>query len=111
MRQNNDEIEKRLVRIAWKCISPVIELNEQKYMEKDPEYASAINRLHICNVHLMMSDVSTNTMRTPINMKKAEAITRNPSNLNLILCSGYGTISSELVSILAQIGALPTFIP
>jgi len=98
MRQNNDEIEKRLVRIAWKCISPVIELNEQKYMEKDPEYASAINRLHICNVHLMMSDVSTNTMRTPINMKKAEVITRNPSNLNLILCSGYDTISSELVS-------------
>jgi len=40
IRQNNNEIKKRLGRLAWKTI---IELNEQNCMEKDPEYASAVN--------------------------------------------------------------------
>ena len=71
MRQNNDEIEKKTCQNSMEIYKHCNQIKWTKYMEKDPEYASAINRLHICNVQLMMSDVSTNTMRTPINMKKS----------------------------------------
>src|SRR5882724_4580418 len=44
MRQDNNEIKKRLGRLAWKSIDTIIELNEQKHMESDSEYAGAVNR-------------------------------------------------------------------
>jgi len=136
-----------------KSIDTVIELNEQKHMETDHEYANAVNRLHICKCifddmglfnsriiknstnpkgvdmgiaeHLeAVSIVSTNAMRTAIDMKKADVITRNPSNPELFLSVAYDTISSELVSnfhqkqllqldlsVLTQLGSLLAFIP
>src|SRR5882724_9380204 len=48
MRQDNNEIKKRLGRLAWKSVDTVIELNEQKRMENDLEYANAVNRLQNC---------------------------------------------------------------
>ena len=39
-----------------------------------------------------VSIVSTNAMRTAIDMKKADVITRNHSNPELFLCVAYDTI-------------------
>ena len=64
MRQNNNEIKTRLGRLAWKSVDTMIELNEQKQMENDLEYANVVNRLWNCkcnfdNVDLFNSRVIT----------------------------------------------------
>ncbi|KAJ3916684.1 hypothetical protein F5877DRAFT_4210, partial [Lentinula edodes] len=46
-KQSEDELMRRLGRMAWKSINAVVELHEQKRMEDDPEYAAAVSRLRI----------------------------------------------------------------
>jgi len=101
--QTNDEIQRRLGRMAWKTVDTVIELSEQQRMKSDPEYASAVQRLrtrecHIEDVELFnscliksstnpegidMGDnenssasiiVNTNLLRETLNMEKACAL-------------------------------------
>jgi hypothetical protein len=47
----NNELQQRLGRLAWRSITDVVELTEQKRMESDPQYAEAVGRLriHQCN--------------------------------------------------------------
>ena len=44
-RQTNEEIQKRLGRLAWKTINCVVNFTEQKRMEKDVQYGDAVARL------------------------------------------------------------------
>ncbi|KAJ3892226.1 hypothetical protein GG344DRAFT_45775, partial [Lentinula edodes] len=46
-RQSEEELMRRLGRMAWKSINTVVELHEQKRMEGDPEYAAAVCRLRM----------------------------------------------------------------
>lgn len=50
--QTNDEIQRRLGRMAWKTVNTVIELSEQQRMKSDPEYANAVQRLRTRECHL-----------------------------------------------------------
>ena len=113
MRQNNNEIKTRLGRLAWKSVDTVIELNEQKRMENDLEYANAVNRLQNCKCNFddvvlfnsrdissppnpngvnmgtlenidAVAIVSTNILRSGINTKKAEIISKIKIVLNLL---------------------------
>jgi ATP-dependent exoDNAse (exonuclease V) alpha subunit len=43
--ESNESLKAKLGRITWQSINAVIELSEQKRMESDPEYASAVLRL------------------------------------------------------------------
>jgi hypothetical protein len=45
--QTDDEIQKRLGRLAWKTINTVVTLTEQQRMKQDPEYADAVSRLRV----------------------------------------------------------------
>ncbi|KAJ3891207.1 hypothetical protein GG344DRAFT_26470, partial [Lentinula edodes] len=46
-KQTAEELMRRLGRIAWKSINTVVELQEQKRMEGDLEYAAAVCRLRV----------------------------------------------------------------
>ncbi len=126
MRQNNTEIKKRLGRLAWKSIDTVIELNEQKQMENDIEYAAAVNCLRLCQctiddvelfnsrlikgtinphgIDMGLSEnleaiaiVSTNLLRYGINMRKAEMISKTHNGPKLIICAAHDTINNQTV--------------
>jgi hypothetical protein len=100
--QTDDEIQKRLGRLAWKTIDTVVTLAEQQRMKLDPEYADAVSRLRVreCtyeDVELFNSRVirsadnsigidmgsapnieaaaivTTNNVREALNARKAEA--------------------------------------
>jgi len=100
--QTNEEIQRRLGRMAWKTVDTVIELTEQQRMKSDPEYASAVQRLQtqqchledveLFNSHVIKSNdhpegvdmgdnenfdasviVNTNLLREKLNMEKAHA--------------------------------------
>ena len=45
--QSNEEIAKRLGRMAWKSVNSVITLTEQERMKGDPEYAVTVQHLRI----------------------------------------------------------------
>lgn len=47
-RQTNDEIQKRLGRLAWKTVNMVVNFTKQQRMKDDVEYGDAIARLRIC---------------------------------------------------------------
>jgi hypothetical protein len=53
--QSNEEISKRLSRMAWKSINSVVTLTVQERMKHDPEYAAAVQRL--CIRECMLEDV------------------------------------------------------
>ena len=126
MKQSDAEIKKRLGHLAWKSIDTVIELNEQRCMENDPEYAAAVNRLcfHQCTiddvdlfnsrlikgttnpqgVDMGLSEnleaiaiVSTNLLRCGINMKKADIISKSHNGPKLIIWAAHDTISNQTV--------------
>ncbi|KAI6126025.1 hypothetical protein EDD16DRAFT_1464929, partial [Pisolithus croceorrhizus] len=40
------EIKRWLGRLAWKTVNTVVNLTEQQCMKGDPEYGSAVQRLH-----------------------------------------------------------------
>jgi hypothetical protein len=43
--QTDEEIQKRLGRLAWKSINTTINLTEQQRMKDDPEFGAAVSRL------------------------------------------------------------------
>lgn len=45
--QTDDEVQRRLGRLAWKTINTVVTLTEQQRMKLDPAYAEAVNRLRV----------------------------------------------------------------
>jgi len=45
--QTDDEIKKRLGRLAWKTVDTIVSLNEQERMKMDPEYGDVIRRLRV----------------------------------------------------------------
>jgi len=45
--QSNEEISKRLGRMAWKAVNSVVTLTEQERMKQDPEYGAAVRRLRV----------------------------------------------------------------
>jgi len=83
MKQDNNEIKKRLGILAWKSIDTVIELNEQKQMENDIEYGSAVNQLH--NRKCNFSDVdlfNSRVIKTPANPNGVDM--GNPENIEAV---------------------------
>ena len=112
--QSNEEIGKRLGRMAWKTVNSVVSLTEQERMKGDPEYGAAVQRLRIreCtfeDVELFNSRViksatkedgvdmgepchfaaaaivRTNLLRETLNLRKAQANT--DLHNPLILCA------------------------
>ncbi|KAG1765735.1 hypothetical protein EV702DRAFT_981311, partial [Suillus placidus] len=45
--QTDDEIQKRLGRLAWKTVNTVVTLSEQQRMKRDPAYGEAVSRLRV----------------------------------------------------------------
>ncbi|KAI5984365.1 hypothetical protein EDD15DRAFT_2107567, partial [Pisolithus albus] len=45
--QTNDEIQKRLGRLAWKTINTVVNFTEQQRMKNDMEYGDTVARLRV----------------------------------------------------------------
>ncbi|KAG1894374.1 uncharacterized protein F5891DRAFT_893426, partial [Suillus fuscotomentosus] len=45
--QTDDEVQKRLGRLAWKTINTVVTLTEQQRMKTDPAYGQAVSRLRV----------------------------------------------------------------
>lgn len=124
--QSNEEIGKRLGRLAWKTVNSVITLNEQQRMKSDPEYGSAVQRLRtrdctfedmdLFNSRVVKSAlnpngvdmgkpenfdaaaiVRTNLLRGVLNTRKAEA---NCAKLNtpLVMCAALDTCSSRVLN-------------
>lgn len=119
--QTNNELLKRIGRLAWKTVDTVIELTEQERMKGDKEYGDAVQRLHTRNcipsdVDLFNSRlikslnnpsgqnmgqsgnihapaiVNTNRVREILNFKKATAMGDN----NVILCASRDVISPPI---------------
>ena len=113
--QSNDEIQKRLGRMAWKTVDTVVELTEQQRMKDDPDYAGAVQRLRIRQCHFedveffntrMMKSatcpngvdmgiaenrdaamiVNTNHLREILNVEKARSMCSHTGN-SLFLCA------------------------
>lgn len=111
-KQSDNDIFRRLGRLAWKTVDTVIELVEQQRMKLDPEYASAVQRLrmrqstqidvelfntrtiknaaNITGIDMAASSnsqasavVSTNHLRELLNLKKALATAEG----KLIMCA------------------------
>lgn len=111
-KQDNNELHKRLGRLAWKSIDTVVEFTEQQRMKLDSEYSEAVQRLRIrkCNeddVNLFNSCVisspeypkgidmgspenlaasaivGTNHLREVLNIKKAHTM----GGSNLVMCA------------------------
>jgi hypothetical protein len=120
--QSNDEIQRRLGRMAWKTVDTVVELSEQQRMKHDPEYASAVQRLRtrqchledmeLFNSRLMKSTarpdgidmgtaencdaaaiVNTNLLREVLNMEKARSVCSQTGD-KLVLCAARDIPSS-----------------
>lgn len=117
--QTENELMKRLGRLAWKSVDCVIELTEQQRMKDDPEYGDAVQRLRVrkCtfadvdlfNTHVIKSFdkegvdmgsseninaaaiVSTNRLREALNARKAQAM----GQAKLVTCAAKDVISSS----------------
>ncbi|KAF5357492.1 hypothetical protein D9758_012512 [Tetrapyrgos nigripes] len=118
---SQNEIERRMGRMAWKRLNAVINLTEQKRMALDPEYGSAVLRLrnrecteddvtlfnsrrikswnHLSGLELARPEhyeasaiVATNLKRQVLNQCKTEAICSAPSGPSLIECVAYDEI-------------------
>jgi hypothetical protein len=117
------ELLKRLGRLAWKSVTEVIILEEQERMKNDPEYSEAVLRLRkrqctaddvkLFNSRVVLSSehpqgvnmctdenrnataiVATNLLHQAINMQKAKA---NCSDDQLILCAALDTINGDAI--------------
>lgn len=124
--QSNDEIQRRLGRMAWKTVDTVLELTEQQRMKDDPEYASAVQRLRtrechledmeLFNSRLMKSAsrpdgvdmgnvencdaaviVNTNLLREVLNMEKARSVCSQSAEPELVICAARDVPSSSNV--------------
>lgn len=120
----DDELFKRLGRMAWKSVSDVVSLHEQERMKEDPEYAQAVGRLRVrqciqsdvdlfnsrcvksfdCPNGVDMGEegnvdatiiVPTNLVREAINLSKAKANCANSNNL--IICAALDTVKGKCV--------------
>ena len=123
--QSNQEIQRRLGRLAWKNVDTVVTLTEQQQMRSDPAYGDAVSRLrvHKCtledvdmfNSRLMKSAVqadgvdmskdenwkatvivSTNSLREMVNIRKAESNAKRLMH-NLVVCAALDQ-ATELLS-------------
>jgi hypothetical protein len=112
--QTDEEIQKRLGRLAWKSINTTINLTEQQRMKDDPEFGAAVSRLRerICteedvelfNTRVIKSAtnlrgidmgecqhseataiVATNALREVLNAHKA--VTACPESSKVIVCA------------------------
>ena len=122
---DNDNLKKRLGRLAWKTINTVVNFDEQKRMAADPSYAQAISRLRLreCNFDdvslfnsrviksldnpngINMSNIEnidatcivhTNHVRHILNEYKVRA---NINNMNdLVICAALDTIDHNIPS-------------
>lgn len=109
--QTDDEIQKRLGRLAWKTVNTVVTLTEQQRMKLDPAYAEAVTRLRVrsctyADVELFntrviksASNLSGVDMGTPDNVAAAAIVATN--NVREALNSRKAEVScgaAELVS-------------
>ena len=123
--QSNEEIQRRLGRMAWKTVDTVIELSEQQRMKEDPEYACAVQRLRIRQCHLEDMDlfnsrlmksisrpdgvdmgiaenhdaaviVNTNLLREVLNIEKARSVCYQNGD-KLVFCAARDIPSSSYV--------------
>ena len=123
--QSNDEIQRRLGRMAWKTIDTVVELTEQQRMKDDQEYANAVQRLRTRQCHFedvelfnsrMMKSVNcpdgvdmglaenqdaamivnTNHLREVLNVEKARSVCSHTGN-DLLLCAAQDIPSEQIV--------------
>jgi hypothetical protein len=68
--QSDEEIQKRLGRLAWKSINTIINLTEQQRMKDDPEFGDAVSRL--CERRCTEEDVelfNTRVIRSATNLR------------------------------------------
>jgi PIF1-like helicase len=113
--QSNEEINKRLGRMAWKTVNTVVSLTEQEHMKGDPEYGAAVQclRTRECTfedveffnsrvIKLATKEdgvdmskapnfsaaaiVCTNLLHETLNMRKAQA-NSNSLHRQLIVCA------------------------
>lgn len=119
-----EELLKRLGRLAWKSVTDVVILEEQERMKKDPLYGRAVLNLrkrqctqadvNLFNTRVVKSNenpngidmsldqnqkataiVSTNLLRQAINMQKA--IANCKENDKLILCAALDSVKSKVI--------------
>jgi PIF1-like helicase len=122
-KSTEQELMKRLGRLAWKSVTEVIILEEQERMKNDPEYGEAVLRLRkrqctaddvkLFNSRVVFSPdnpqgidmstdenknataiVATNLLRQAINMRKANA---NCPIHELTMCAALDTTSGKIV--------------
>ena len=79
--QTNDEIQKRLGRLAWKTINTIVNLTEQQRMKDDVEYGEAVARLRVHECTL--ADAELFNMRLTKSFTYAEGVDMGlPDNNN-----------------------------
>jgi len=121
--QNNNEIAKRLGRLAWKQVNTVVTLVEQRRMKDDPEYGAAVTRLRMRECTLEDMDlfnsrviksaakengidmsltenfsataiVKTNLVRENLNVRKAQT-NSNKYGMPVVVCAALDKCTSR----------------
>ena len=129
----NDEVLKRLGKVAWNSITDVVDLHRQHRMKQDPEYGEAVTRLRTAqrtsdNVRLFNSRVvkglnspdgldltkasnssvvivKSNSLRASINNMKAISMSRAVNSRTLFRCEALDEYADSSIRLPTSLGS------